>query len=93
MGDNVGDDDGTSRTPHTSLLALPALPALPCATVCLGLFCLYFRVQRKGNVVEAFECIQRAIRRDQTTATEPMRSTLLNTYQPRIAHSEYHDNF
>ena len=39
MGDNVGDDDGTSRTPHVSLPALPALPALlglPCATVCQG---------------------------------------------------------
>ena len=39
MGDNVGDDDGTSRTPHISLPALPALPALlglPCATVCQG---------------------------------------------------------
>ena len=33
MGDNVGDDDGTSRTPHISLPALPALPALPCPIV------------------------------------------------------------
>ena len=31
--DNVGDDDGTSRTPHISL---PALPALPSPTVCQG---------------------------------------------------------
>ena len=43
MGGNVGDDDGTSRTPLISLPALPALPALPCATlqpcyVCLLVF-------------------------------------------------------
>ena len=30
MGHTVGDDDGTSRTPHISL---PALPALPCPIV------------------------------------------------------------
>ena len=30
------------------------------------------------------------MRRDQTTAPEPMRSTLPNTDQPRIPHSEYH---
>ena len=33
MGDNVGDDDGTSGTPHISLPALPALRALPCPIV------------------------------------------------------------
>ena len=34
MGHNVGDDDGTSRTPHISLLrALPAVPALPCSAL------------------------------------------------------------
>ena len=51
MGGNVGDDDGTSWTPLISLPALPALPALLCATVCLGLFCLSFRVQRGGKNV------------------------------------------
>ena len=30
------------------------------------------------------------MRRDQTRAPEPMRSTLPNTDQPRIPHSEYH---
>ena len=34
MGDNVGDDDGTSRTPHISL---PALPALPTCSTCFAL--------------------------------------------------------
>ena len=33
MGDNVGDDDGTSRMPHISLPALPALPDLPCSAL------------------------------------------------------------
>ena len=37
-----------------------------------------------------FESIERAMRRDQTRAPEPMRSTLPNTDQPRIPHSEYH---
>ena len=32
------------------------------------------------------------MRRDQTRAPEPMRSTLPNTDQPRIPHSEYHYN-
>ena len=30
------------------------------------------------------------MRRDQTRTEEPMRSTLPNTDQPRIPHSEYH---
>ena len=33
------------------------------------------------------------MRRDQTRAPEPMRSTLPNTDQPRIPHSEYHYNW
>ena len=45
MGDNVGDDDGTSKTPHISLPALlPALLALPCATMCQGPVSLSCRV-------------------------------------------------
>ena len=32
------------------------------------------------------------MRRDQTRAPETMRSTLPNTDQPRIPHSEYHYN-
>ena len=33
------------------------------------------------------------MRRDRTRAPEPMRSTLPNTDQPRIPHSEYHCNW
>ena len=50
MGDNVGDDDGTSRTPHISLPALPALPALRSPIVARPV-CLSFRVQCRENNV------------------------------------------
>ena len=36
------------------------------------------------------ECIQRAMRGDETKSPEPMRNTLPNNDQPRIPHSEYH---
>ena len=74
---------GQAGRPTSHYLLYPALSWL-------GLFCLSFRVQCRGNNVQAFESIQRAMRRDQSRAPEPMRSTLPNTDQPRIPHSEYH---
>ena len=88
MGDDVGDNDGTSRTPLISLpcTTLP-YPALPC----LALLCLSFKPQfREKMHNKSFEPSQRAMRRDQPKTPGPMRGTLPNTDQPRIPHSEYY---
>ena len=41
MGDNVGDDDGTSRAP---LISLPCTTLHYHALLCLALLCLYFGI-------------------------------------------------
>ena len=83
MGDDVGDNDGTSRTP---LISLPC-PTLryPSALICLSFSILYGEIMHTS-----FESIQRAMRIDQPKTPEPMRGTLLNTDQTRMPHSEYH---
>ena len=76
----------TSRY-HLLYLLSPALPYL--GLLCLSLSILF----REIICQEAIESIHRAMRRYQTRAPEPMRSTLPNTDQPRIPHSEYHYNW
>ena len=48
MGGNVGDDDGTSRTPHISLPALHCVSLRYLALPCLALLCLSFNTLFRG---------------------------------------------
>ena len=78
MGDNVGDDDGTSRTP---LISLPCSTLPNLALLCLVLLCLLeFNVEEIMYKLFSLS-IQRAMRRDRPTTPGPMRSTLPNTDQ------------
>ena len=92
MGGNVGDDDGTSRTPHISL------PCTTCSTLPYPILSCFVCLFLEINVEEVMHnklfslSSEPCTRTDQTRALEPMRSTLPNTDQPRIPHSEYHYN-
>ena len=81
MGGNVGDDDGTSRTPIISLPALACVslryPALPC----LALLCLSFSVILR-EIMHISYCVYPASLEERPMKTlETMRSTLPNTDQ------------
>ena len=82
MGDNVGDYDGTSRTPLISLAA-PPCPTLPYSVLSCFVCLLEFNF-RGGNA--KFEFFQRDMRGDQPETLEPMGSTLTNTDQQRTPH-------
>ena len=85
MGDNVSDDDETSRTP---IISLPCVTLHHHALPYLALLCLSFSILCRAKCM-SFEPSQRANRRDQPKTPDPMRGTLPNTDQPRIPHSEY----
>ena len=89
MGDNVSDDDETSRTP---IISLPCVTLHHHALPYLALLCLSFSILCR-EIMRKLEPSQRAMRRDQPKTPEPMRGTLPNTDQPRIPHLDYGHNW
>ena len=88
IGNGFGALKGSRALVLACHLALLNRGTHSCATLRYpaALICLSFSILCR----EIMQSIRQVMRRDQPRTPEAMRSTLPNTDQPRISHSEYH---